>query len=84
MVLIGGVVPLVLIYLVSNEFVSKISTTYEGYPAWFVGLFGWGMAGGLVALALALTFIPWSRKSKAHHDPEYQSIVDEEEEETAR
>lgn len=50
----------------------------------FVGLFGWGMAGGLVVLALVLTFIPWSRTSKAHHDPEYQSMMDEEEGEAAR
>jgi NSS family neurotransmitter:Na+ symporter len=84
MVLVAGVVPLALIYMVSNEFISKISTTYEGYPEWFVGLFGWGMAGGLVVLALVLTFIPWSRTSKAHHDPEYQSMMDEEAEETAR
>ena len=43
-----------------------------------------GMAGGLVVLALALTFSPWSRESTAHHDPEDQSMLGEEEEETAR
>jgi NSS family neurotransmitter:Na+ symporter len=84
MVLVAGVVPLALIYMVSSEFISKISTTYEGYPDWFVGLFGWGMAGGLVVLALVLTFIPWSQRSKAHHDPEYDSVVAEEAKETAR
>ncbi|WP_458112111.1 sodium-dependent transporter [Arthrobacter sp. R1-13] len=83
MVLVAGVVPLALVYMVSSEFISKISTTYEGYPAWFVGLFGWGMAGGLLVLALALTFIPWSSRSKAHHDPEYDSVVEEEAKETA-
>ncbi len=82
--LVAGVVPLALIYMVSNEFISKISATYEGYPEWFVGLFGWGMAGGLVVLALVLTFIPWSPTSKAHHDPEYQSMVGGENEETSR
>lgn len=84
MVLVAGVVPLALIYMVSSEFISKISTTYEGYPAWFVGLFGWGMAAALVVLALALTFIPWSHRSKAHHDPEYDSVVEEEAKETAQ
>ncbi|MEE2522439.1 sodium-dependent transporter [Pseudarthrobacter sp. J75] len=83
MVLVAGVVPLALIYMVANEFISKISTTYEGYPDWFVGIFGWGMAGGLVVLAVVLTFIPWSRKSKAHHDPEYDSVVEAEAKETA-
>ncbi|WP_309108628.1 sodium-dependent transporter [Arthrobacter sp.] len=84
MVLVAGVVPLALIYMVSSEFISKISTTYEGYPAWFVGLFGWGMAAALVVLALALTFIPWSHRSKAHNDPEYDSVVEEEAKETAQ
>jgi NSS family neurotransmitter:Na+ symporter len=83
MVLVAGVVPLALIYMVANEFITKISTTYEGYPAWFVGIFGWGMAGGLIVLALALTFIPWSSRSKAHLDPEYDSVVANEAKETA-
>ncbi|MFP5368356.1 MAG: sodium-dependent transporter, partial [Actinomycetes bacterium] len=59
------------------------STTYEGYPEWFVGLFGWGMSAALVVVALVLTFIPWSRSSKAHHDPEYDEVVEREAEETA-
>jgi neurotransmitter:Na+ symporter, NSS family len=80
---VAGVVPLALIYMVSNEFISKITATYEGYPEWFVGIFGWGMAGALVVLALALTFIPWSHRSKAHHDPEYDAVVAEEEKEKA-
>jgi NSS family neurotransmitter:Na+ symporter len=83
MILVAGVVPLALIYMVSNEFISKITATYEGYPEWFVGIFGWGMAGALVVLALALTFIPWSHRSKAHHDPEYDAAVAEEEKEKA-
>ena len=82
MVLVAGIVPLALIYMVYNEFATKISTTYEGYPDWFVGVFGWGMAGGLVVLALALTFVPWSSRSKAHHDPEYDSVVANEAKET--
>lgn len=76
-------VPLALIYMMSSEFISKISTTYEGYPDWFVGLFGWGKSGALVVLALVLTFIPWSRSSKAHRDPEYGSLVEKEAKEEA-
>ncbi|GAB5078394.1 sodium-dependent transporter [Arthrobacter sp. AD-310] len=83
MVLIAGVVPLALIYMVANEFIGKITTTYEGYPEWFVGIFGWGMAATLIVAALVLTFIPWSRRSKAHHDPEFDAVVAEESEETA-
>jgi NSS family neurotransmitter:Na+ symporter len=84
MVLVAAVVPLALIYMVANEFISKISTTYEGYPEWFVGVFGWGMSGALVLVALVLTFIPWSRRSKAHDDPEYDALVEEDAKEAAR
>ncbi|HSN36520.1 MAG TPA: hypothetical protein VLT34_09245 [Arthrobacter sp.] len=36
-----------LIHIVAYEFIRKVSTTYEGYPGWFVGLFGGGWPAGL-------------------------------------
>jgi NSS family neurotransmitter:Na+ symporter len=81
--LIAVVVPAALIYMVVNEFITKISEPYSGYPDWFLGVFGWGMAAALVVLALALTFIPWSSRSKLNHDPEYDAMVAAEAKETA-
>ena len=40
--------------------------TYEGYPAWFVLVFGWVMAIGLVVIAIALSLIPWPAGSNLH------------------
>lgn len=74
MVLVAVIVPLALAYMLINEFITKIQTPYEGYPVWFLGVFGWGMAAALVVVAVILTFIPWSRNSKANHDPEYDAV----------
>ncbi|MDO2935420.1 sodium-dependent transporter [Paeniglutamicibacter sulfureus] len=82
--LVAVVAPVVLGYILINEFISKIGTTYEDYPAWFVGVFGWGMAAALVVVAVVLTLIPWSPKSKLHHDPEYAALIAAEEKEEGR
>ena len=70
MVLVGGVGPAALGYMLLNEFQTKISESYSGYPLWFNGVFGWGMAGALILGAVLLSLVPWSRKSKLE-DPEY-------------
>ncbi|MFL4473202.1 sodium-dependent transporter [Paeniglutamicibacter sp. MACA_103] len=81
--LVSVVAPLVLGYILYNEFATKITETYEDYPVWFVGVFGWGMAGALVVGALLLTLIPWSAKSKLN-DPEYAAMVAADEAEETR
>lgn len=86
MALVAVVAPLALIYMLVNEVITKVNTPYEGYPTWFLGVFGWGMSGALIVAAVLLTLIPWSRNSKANNDPEYEAVkADEaEEEEVAR
>lgn len=81
--LVAVVVPAALIYMVANEFITKIGEPYSGYPGWFLGVFGWGMAAALVVLAIVLTFVPWSSRSKLNHDPEYDALVAQEAKETA-
>ncbi|MET1034486.1 MAG: sodium-dependent transporter [Arthrobacter sp.] len=73
-VLVGGVAPIVLGYILISEIQAKSGEQYSGYPAWFNGVFGWGMAGGLIVAAVLLTLIPWSAKS-AVHDPEFERIA---------
>ncbi|WP_431709919.1 sodium-dependent transporter [Glutamicibacter uratoxydans] len=75
MVLVGGVGPAALGYMLLNEFQTKISESYSGYPVWFNGVFGWGMAGALIVIAILLSLVPWSRKSKLD-DPEFQEHMD--------
>jgi hypothetical protein len=77
-VLIAGLAPVVLGYLFVSELIAKISDPYGGYPAWFLAVFGWGMVVALVVLALLLSLLPWSGRSRAKDDPEYDDFLTEE------
>ncbi len=72
-ILVGGVVPVALGYMLINEIQTKSTEQYSDYPAWFNGVFGWGMAGALIVGALLLSLIPWNDKSKLK-DPEYDEF----------
>lgn len=72
-IVVGGIVPVALGYMLINEIQTKSSEQYSGYPAWFNGVFGWGMAGALIVGAVLLSLIPWSEKSKLN-DPEYEAF----------
>ena len=78
-ILIAVVAPIVLGYLFVTELIAKISTPYGEYPTWFLGVFGWGMVIALVVLALVLSAIPWSTRSRAKDDPEYDDFLAAEE-----
>lgn len=78
MLLVGVLAPLVLGYLLYNEIVAKVETPYGGYPAWFLAIFGWGMVIALIVLAVLLTLLPWSRRSRAKLDPDYDEFLVEE------
>ncbi|QEE60744.1 sodium-dependent transporter [Salinibacterium sp. dk2585] len=77
-VLVAGLVPLVLGYLLVTELVAKVAEPYGGYPTWFLAIFGWGMVIGLVVLALLLSLLPWSGRSRAKDDPEYDDFLTDE------
>ncbi|WP_194420538.1 sodium-dependent transporter [Microbacterium abyssi] len=76
--LVGLLAPIVLGYLFISELITKINTPYEGYPDWFLSIFGWGMVIALVILAVVLSLIPWSGRSHAKDDPEYDDFLVEE------
>ncbi|MEJ1922151.1 sodium-dependent transporter [Microbacterium sp. KHB019] len=76
--LVGALAPIVLGYLFVSELIAKINTPYGGYPDWFLSIFGWGMVISLVILAVVLSLIPWSRRSHAKDDPEYDEFLVEE------
>ncbi|AXK46269.1 sodium-dependent transporter [Brachybacterium saurashtrense] len=40
--------------------------TYEGYPGWFVLVFGWLMAIALVVVGVVLSLLPWPATSNLH------------------
>ncbi|WP_337002782.1 MULTISPECIES: sodium-dependent transporter [unclassified Microbacterium] len=76
--LVGVLAPVVLGYLFVSELIAKTSEPYSGYPAGFLAVFGWGMVVALVVLALILSALPWSARSHAKHDPEYDAFLAEE------
>ncbi|HWK76327.1 sodium-dependent transporter [Microbacterium sp.] len=76
--LVGALAPIVLGYLFISELIAKINTPYGSYPDWFLSIFGWGMVISLVILAVVLSLIPWSRRSHAKDDPEYDEFLMEE------
>lgn len=76
--LVGGLVPIVLGYLFVTELIAKIQAPYAGYPVWFLSVFGWGMVIALVILAVVLSAVPWSGRSHAKDDPEYDEFLIEE------
>lgn len=72
--LVGIVAPIVLGYISYQQFDAFLSEPYGGYPEWMLNTFGWGMAAGLVIVAILLTLIPWSKRSMLHDDSEYEAI----------
>lgn len=78
MLLVGVLAPIVLGYLLISELITKISEPYGGYPTWFLGVFGWGMVIALVVIGILLSLMPWSGRSHAKDDPDYDEfLVDE-------
>lgn len=75
---VGLLGPIVLGYLFISELIAKTSSPYGDYPAWFLAIFGWGMVISLIVLALVLSVLPWSGRSHAKDDPEYDEfLIDE-------
>lgn len=68
-VLVSGILtPVVLGYMLFRELVTIIKEGYENYPDWFVNTFGWGMAGGLIVLAIILSRLAWHGRDQAEEN----------------
>jgi len=76
--LVGVLAPIVLGYLLFSELKSKISEPYGGYPDWFIWVFGWGMVLVLIVGGVLLSLLPWSTKSRAKQDPDYDEFLEAE------
>lgn len=59
--LIGGLVPIVLGYLLFESFHADIKTPYEGYPTWMLALLGWGSAALVMLLGYVLAPVSWRK-----------------------
>ncbi|OLT49034.1 sodium-dependent transporter [Cellulosimicrobium sp. CUA-896] len=64
-VLVALLAPLVLGYMLVSRVVTLLVDGYEGYPGWYLALFGWGTVALLVVGALVLTALRWRRSPDA-------------------
>ena len=64
-ILVAIVLPVVLGYMLITEFLNQPTAEepYGGYPQWYVNTFGWGMAVGIIVIAIILSLIPWPKNS---------------------
>ena len=49
----------ILAFMLFSEGAKVFSEGYEGYPSWFVNIFGWGMAISLLIVAFMLSRLKW-------------------------
>ncbi len=61
MVMLTVVTPVVLGFMFISEVITRIQEGYGEMPSSFVGIFGWGVAIGLIVIAVILSFVPWPK-----------------------
>jgi len=54
----------ILAFMLFSEGAKVFSEGYEGYPSWFVNIFGWGMAISLLIVAFMLSRLKWKSETK--------------------
>lgn len=64
-VCMGVITPALLGVSLALEFINKASAPYEGYPSWYVAVFGWGVVVLLLILSAILSFVPWKNEIDA-------------------
>ncbi|GGH60930.1 sodium-dependent transporter [Rothia aerolata] len=69
MVLLALVTPIILGYSLISTLITSLQEPYEGYPPALLNVFGWGMVVLLLVLAIVVSFLPWSKTSRAALKP---------------
>jgi len=76
LVLVGGVTPLALTYILVTDLIDHLQTPYGGegtYPTWMINTFGWGAAVAVIVFGFLAALVRWR--------PETPLTVDEPREE---
>ena len=68
--MLSFVTPLVLAVVLAQELWTDITTPYEGYPGWMLGVFGWGVSIAVIVLAFVLARIAWRPGTSLDQQPE--------------
>lgn len=75
-IFVGVVTPLLLGYILIDQISAVIAEGYGGLPRDFVNVYGWGMSIGLVVVAVLLSLIPWSARSRAAEPSPAYAVLD--------
>lgn len=59
LVLTGIIAPVVLTYMLIEQIRTLVVDGYEGYPLWYVGLFGWGAVLVMLVASAIMTLVRW-------------------------
>lgn len=63
-----GVTIIILGYMLFKDTSTLLEKNYEGYPDWFLNVFGWGMSLALIVLAIVLSLMPWRKEEPFNPD----------------
>ncbi|WP_061960323.1 sodium-dependent transporter [Demequina flava] len=58
---VTSLVAVLLMYMFVDKVITLVSEGYEGYPTWYLGVFGWGTLAFIVVAALVMPTIKWAR-----------------------
>lgn len=61
LVTLGVITPLVLGWMMWDSLRAEFAANYEDYPTSFLLSAGWGVAGGVIVVAVLISLIPWRR-----------------------
>ncbi|WP_052810030.1 sodium-dependent transporter [Streptomonospora alba] len=62
-VTLGVVTPIVLGWMMWDSLSTEFAQNYEDYPTWFLNSAGWGVAIGVIVIAVLISLIPWKRRA---------------------
>lgn len=58
-VLVGGVIPVALTYILVQQLIADLRTPYGGFPTWMLAVFGWGIAIATIVFGLLAGRTRW-------------------------
>jgi neurotransmitter:Na+ symporter, NSS family len=68
-VLVGGVIPVALSFVLVQQAIADVSTTYGDYPGWMVAVFGWGVVAAVIVFALLAARGRWRPETEVAEFP---------------
>jgi NSS family neurotransmitter:Na+ symporter len=68
--MLSFVTPLLLAVVLAQELWTEVTTPYEDYPGWMLGVFGWGVSIAVIVLAFVLARIAWRPGTSLDEQPE--------------